>query len=75
MNFFHTSFNLRIINTTPQNKIVPENNAPFVNKTLKKRNYKRSALRNTFLKDASNSNWQKYRKQISKCVKIRKKNV
>ena len=35
--------------------------------------YKRSTLRNTFLKDSSDSNWQKYRMQRNKCVKIRKK--
>ena len=28
-----------------------------------------------FLKDSSDSNWQKYRKQRNKCVKIRKKYI
>ena len=50
-------------------KIVRGNNDPFVNKTVRKENYKRSALRNKFLKDFSDSDWQKYRKQINKCVK------
>ena len=51
-------------------KIVRGNNAPFVNKALRKEIYKRSALRNKFLKDSSGSNWQKYQKQRNKCVKI-----
>ena len=50
-------------------KIVRGNNVPFVKKTLRKEIYKRSALRNKFLKD---SYWQKYRKQRNKCIKIRK---
>ena len=54
-------------------KIVRGNNAPFVNKTSRKEIYKRSALRSKFLEDASDSNWQKYRKQRSKCVNIRQK--
>ena len=44
-----------------------------MNKTLRKEIYKRIASRNKFLKDSSESNWQKYRKQRNKCVKIRKK--
>ena len=54
-------------------KIVRGNNAPFVNKTLRKEIYNRSALRNKFLKDSSDSNWQKYQKQRNQCVKVRKK--
>ena len=54
-------------------KIVQGNNAPFVNKILRKEIYKRSVLRNKFLKDSSDSNWQKYRRLRNKCVKIRKK--
>ena len=54
-------------------KIFRGNNAPLVNKTLRKEIYKRSASRNKFLKDSSESNWQKYRKQRNKCIKIRKK--
>ena len=38
-------------------KIVLGNNAPFVNKTLRKETSKRNALRNKFLKDSSDSNW------------------
>ena len=54
-------------------EIVRRNKAPFANKTLRKEICKRSALRNKFLKDSSDSNWQKYRKQRSNCVNIRKK--
>ena len=56
-------------------KIFRENNAPFVNKTLRKEIYRGSAVRNKFLIDSSDSNWPKYREQRNKCVKIRKKNV
>ena len=41
-------------------KIVRGNNAPSVNKTLRKEICKRSAVRNKFLKHSSDSNWQKY---------------
>ena len=44
-----------------------------MNKTFRKEIYKRSALRNKFLKDSSDSYWHKYRKQRNKCVKIGKK--
>ena len=44
-----------------------------MNKILRKEIYKRSVLRNKFLKDSSDSNWQKYRRLRNKCVKIRKK--
>ena len=54
-------------------EIVRGNNAPFVNKTLRKEIYKRSALRNKFLKNSSDSNWQKYGKLRNKCVNISKK--
>ena len=54
-------------------KIVRGNNAPFVNKTLRKEICENSSLRNKFLKSSSDSNWQKHRKQRNKCVKIRKK--
>ena len=50
-------------------EIVRGNNVPFVNKILRKDICKRSALRNKFLKDSSESNWQKYRNQKNKCVK------
>ena len=54
-------------------KIVRGSNAPLVNKTLRKEIYKRSALRNKFLKDSSDSNWQNYRKQRNKRDKITRK--
>ena len=54
-------------------EIVRGNNAPFANKTLRKEIRRRSALRNKFFKDSSDSNWQKYPKQKSNFVKIRKK--
>ena len=44
-----------------------------MNKTLRKETSKRNALRNKFLKNSSDSNWLKYRKQRNTCVKIRKK--
>ena len=53
-------------------KIVRGINALFVNKTFRKEIYKRSDLRNKSFKDSCDSNWQKYRKQRNKCVKIKK---
>ena len=47
---FQSAFNKHTLLKT---KIVCENNAPFVNKVLRKEIYKRSALRNKFLKDSS----------------------
>ena len=45
------------------------------NKTLRKYFYNRSVLRNKFLKDCSDSNWQKYQMQKNKRVKIRIKRI
>ena len=56
-------------------KIVRGSNAPLVNKTLRKEIYKRSAIRNKFLKDSSDSNWQNYRKQRNKRDKIRRRYI
>ena len=63
MNFFHTNFKIWLINTQPQNQNFPRNNATFLKKTLWKDIYKRSVLRNKFLKDSFDSNWQKNQKQ------------
>ena len=46
----HTSF---------KTKIFRGHNAPLVNKTLRKEIYQRTYFRNKFLKDSSESNWQK----------------
>ena len=51
-------------------KMFRGNNTPFVNKTLREEIYKRSAFLHKFLKDSSDSSWQKYRKQRNKCVKV-----
>ena len=50
-------------------KTVRGNNAPFVNKTLRKEIYKSSGLRNKFLKNPSDSNWQKHRKQRNNALR------
>ena len=54
-------------------KLPQEMTLLLVNKTLRKEIYKRSGLRNRFLKNSSDSNWQKHWKERNKCVKIRKK--
>ena len=51
-------------------KMFRGNSTPFVNKTLSEEIYKRSAFLHKFLKDSSDSSWQKYRKQRNKCVKV-----
>ena len=51
------------------------NNAPYINKHLRKEIYRRSALRNKFNKKPNKLNWEKYKKQRNKCVKLRKRSI
>ena len=55
--FFSYQFQSVVNKDAPlKTKIARGSNTPFVNKTVTKEIYKRSALRNTFLKDSSDSN-------------------
>ena len=51
------------------------NEAPFLNKELRKAIYDRSKLRNRFCKTPTEGNEKLYKKQRNKCVSIRKKSI
>ena len=51
------------------------NQAPFINKELRKAIYDRSRLRNRFCKTPTEENEKLYKKQRNKCVSIRKKSI
>ena len=51
------------------------NQAPFINKELRKAIYDRSRLRNRFCKTPTEENEKIYKKQRNKCVSIRKKSI
>ena len=70
MNFFHTSFNLWLINTGHLKPKCSEEITLLLWTKLWEEIYKRSAFLHKFLKDSSDSSWQKYRKQRNKCVKV-----
>ena len=56
-------------------KVLRGNNAPFINKHLRKEIYRRSALRSKFNRKPNNLNWEKYKKRRNKCVKLRKRSI
>ena len=56
-------------------KFVRGNQAPFMNKELRKAIYNRSRLKNKFCKNETKENEEIYRKQRNKCVKLRKKSI
>lgn len=56
-------------------KIVKGKGAPFMNSELRKSIHRRNMLRNKYLKQKTNSNWENYRRMRNACVKIRKKSV
>ena len=56
-------------------KLVRGNEAPFMNKELKKAIYTRSRLKNKYNKEPTIENKNKYKKQRNKCVNLRKKAV
>ena len=51
------------------------NQAPFINKELRKAIYDRSRLRNRFCKTPTEENEKLYKKQRNKCVSIRNKSI
>ena len=55
-------------------KIIRGNQAPFVNRELRKAIYTRSSLRNKYWKNPTSENELRY-KQKKKCVSLRKKNM
>ena len=56
-------------------KIVRENHAPFITEDLRKSIYKRSKLRNKFIKNPTEVKEKLYKRQRNKCVLIRKKSI
>ncbi|XP_057296307.1 uncharacterized protein LOC130625272 [Hydractinia symbiolongicarpus] len=53
-------------------KLVRGNEAPFMNKKLRKAIYTRSRLKNNFNKNRTDQNRSKYKKQRNKCVSMRR---
>ena len=56
-------------------KILRGNDAPFINKELKKAIYVGSRMKNRFNKDPCNENRAKFIKQRNKCVKLRREAI
>ena len=56
-------------------KFLRGNQAPFINKELRKAIYDRSRLRNRFCKTPTEENEKLYKKQRNKCVSIRNKSI
>ena len=56
-------------------KILRGNDAPFMNKELKKAIYVRSRMKNRFNKDPCNENRAKFKQHRNKCVKLRRKAI
>ena len=60
-------------NAPLKQKVLRGNEAPFMNKELKKAIYTRSRLKNNLNKSRTEENNTKYKKQRNKCVTLRKK--
>ena len=58
---------------TSNEKFSRGNQEPLTNRELQEETYIRSKLRNNFWREPSVDNKAAYKKQISKCVKIRRK--
>ena len=56
-------------------KIVRGNNAPFMNKELRKEIYTRSRLKNKLNKNPTKENENRYKQQRNKCVSLRRKSI
>ena len=59
----------------PKQKTVRGNQAPFMNKTLRKAIYTRSRFKNNLNKNPTDDNKIKYKKQRNLCVNLRKKAI
>ena len=56
-------------------KTVRGNEASFIIEDLRKSIYTRSRLKNKFIKNLSEINKKLYKRQLNKCVSIRKKSI
>ena len=74
---FLTDKTLGIVNKHAplKKKFVRGNNAPFMNREFQKEIYVRTRLRNKYWVEPSAANKAAYKKQINKCVKIRRKSI
>ena len=70
------TFSLIVEKNVPyKKKIVRAKHAPFITKDLRKTIYRRSRLKNKFIKNPSEVNEKLYKRQRNKCVLIRKKSM
>ena len=56
-------------------KIIRGNQAPFVNRELRKAIYTRSRQRNKYCKNPTSENELRHKQQRNKCVSLRKKSI
>ena len=56
-------------------KFLRGNNAPFINRNLKKAIYVRTNLKKKFIKNPTNENKARFKKHRNKCVSLRKKAI
>ena len=56
-------------------KVVRGNQAPFVNKEMRKAIYTRSRLKNNFWKKSTLDNGRLYKNRRHKCISLRKKYI
>ena len=57
----------------PRKKIARSNDSPFMTKQLRKLIMNRSRCKNSYFKNKTVGNWEKYRKLRNECVKATKK--
>ena len=62
---FHLAFKTTLDRFAPlKQKVVPNNNQPFMAKTLRKAIMKRSKLKNKLNKERNTKNWSNYKQQL-----------
>ena len=70
---FHFAFKVTLNELAPlKQKLIRNNNEPFMTKTLRKAIMKRSKLRNKFNKERNIENWSEYRRQRNLCSNLLK---
>ena len=70
---FHFAFKVTLNKLAPlKQKLIRNNNQPFMTKTLRKAIMKRSKLRNKFNKERNIENWSEYKRQRNLCSNLLK---
>ena len=70
---FHFAFKTTLHQFTPlKQRVVQNNNEPFMTKSLHKATVKRSKLRNKFSKEKKSKNWSDYKQQRNYCSNLLK---